>query len=234
MTDAPKICAFTSICEEDACWLDQYLAEAGRLDMPFVMHFDRCSQETKDRVSSHRLCLGTTQQDDVRQEFEEWHKQAPLDVIQNSRQFDWAMAWDVDETWHRDFRALAGLLRTCGANQVDVPWKNLWDDKDHIRVDGPFSAGHRVKFLTMVHRWRFDSKITNGPKAEGIPDSQFTTEKLPIACIHWGMMTHEMRMQHKERWDRIYTAAVGRNPYGFWNYALDPAYIPTVVKHDLM
>ncbi len=232
----PKICAFTSVCEEDRVWLDQYFAEVERLAMPFVMHLDRCSADTIARVTGHRLCVGHTRQDDPRREFQEWDKQAMFNLIQSrtgDQAFDWAMAWDVDETWLRDFTALTGLLRTCQAHQVDVPWVNLWGDSRHLRVDGLFKSGHRVKFLTMRNHWRFDHPITNGPKALNVPDEQFVTEKMPITCIHWGMMTKELRLLHKERWDRIYTAAVGNNPYGFWNFALDESVAADVVEHDL-
>lgn len=44
---AKEICAFTSICQEDERWVDQYLAEVDRLKMDFCVHFDRCSSSLK-------------------------------------------------------------------------------------------------------------------------------------------------------------------------------------------
>jgi hypothetical protein len=220
LTALVDICAFTSICEEDKVWIPQYLAEVDRLQMPFVIHFDRCSRATKIRLT-------------------EQHKQNAFDIAV-SLGFKWAMAWDCDETYERD--AVAKIQQICAldADYVDIIWHNLWDNPAYIRTDGPFSSGHRVKFYNLRKRWRFTHSITNGPKIvnekgtpiSGNPQSERAT-RFPLVCLHWGMLTRELRLQHKARWDRIYTAAVGNNPYGFWEYSCDEkTYPPVLEKHD--
>lgn len=216
-----RIGVYSSICEEDAVWIDQYLAEIERLDLEFAINLDRCSQETKVRLIAHPRCIGFTIQDDPAIEFTERHKQGVMDILQKDG-FDWALAWDVDETWERDFDEKVKVLETIDADYIDLPWKNLWGDVGTIRTDGTFAGGHRVKFyrLTKPWNWHFEHPITNGAKHRSLDEP--VEGKIDLVCLHHGMMTQELREFHKARWDRIYTAAVGNNPYGFWNYALDP------------
>jgi hypothetical protein len=229
-----SICAFTSLCEEDVGqWLDQYLREVESLDMPFAMHLDRCSKDTAAMVERHPLCIGVTKQDERRVEFDESHKQAVFDVVVRAG-FDWAMAWDVDETWERDAPDRLAEVNRIDAHYVAVRWVNLWGDEEHVRLDGPFNRAWRVKFYrTRIGvGWRFIGKITNGPKATHREEHRLKLERVELTCLHWGMMTDELRRMHKARWDRIYTRAVGNNPYGFWNYALDDGVDMRIEEHD--
>ena len=54
-----------------------------------------------------------------------------------------------------------------------------------------------------------------------------------MTCLHWGMMTEELRVAHKRRWDDIYSK-VGGNPSGFWDLCLDPTKIPRLEEHGLL
>lgn len=241
---SPSVCIFSSICQEDFHWLDQYLAEVDRLGIPFAMHFDRCRNWTKEKVRRHPRCIGTTEQDNHDLEFNETHKQQVFDLVFHSG-FDWAMAWDVDETYERGARRKIEEITRLDADYVDVNWVNLWGDEKHIRIDGPFSCGHRVKFYNLRrNRWAFLSPITNGPKivdSNGRPvsgrinPSRERETRYDLTCLHHGMMTAEMRRFHKARWDRIYSTALrgDSNPYKFWEYACDEeTYPPTIVEHD--
>lgn len=221
-----KVGVYTAICEEDKDWIPQYLKEVERIGFPFAVHLDKCSPETKELLRSHKLCIGSTE--NKKGEFSEQHKQGVFDII--SKSCEWALAWDVDETW--EIEAPEKLRNLPDCDYIDAKWVNLWNDKDHIRIDGPFSAGHRVKLYNVKrYSWRFDHPITNGAK-HVLPREEPRLEKMDLTCIHWGMMTEEMRKFHKERWDRIYTSHVGANPYGFWSYALDPQYEANVVPYD--
>jgi hypothetical protein len=221
------------VCEEDAGWLEQYQAEADRLEMPHVVHLDRCSALTRWRVAAHRLCVGTTRQDGPAVEFRETHKQMALDVVAGLG-YDWAMAWDVDETYEAGARQLiAEACEAAGeADCIDIRWLNLWGDVRHIRADGSWLAGHRVKMLNLQggRRWRFDHPITNGPKLVG---REGVTVRHPLVCLHHGMMTPEMRRMHKARWDRIYSTALrgDPNPYGFWASAIESEDQAVTVRH---
>lgn len=236
-----RVMAFTSICEEDACWLPQYLAEAERLSLPFVIHFDRCGSDTKEKVTEHPLCLSWTSQDRPAVEFNEQHKQGLIDILIRVRKMgrakvNWAMAWDVDETYQRNATFLqfmqAGLLNPT-TDQLQVTWLNLWETPEWIRVDGPFGAPKRVKFYNLQEdrKWVFDHPITNGAKL--VDRQEVETDFIAFTCLHWGLMTHELRKQHKERWDRIYSTALrgDPNPYKIWEYALNPNVKPVTIRH---
>lgn len=216
------ICAYTAVCEEDACWVHQYLDEAERLSMPFCVHLDRCSIHTRRLLTLHPLCRGETYGDG--KEFRETDKQGVFDLAVKSG-VDWVMAWDVDETWEPRFADKVKRL-DLAVDYVDCPWLNLWEDAGTVRIDGPFSEGHRVKFYNTAstERWKFKSAVVNGPS--GPPSLRLGTAS--VVCIHHGLMTHELRVQHKARWDRIYSAAVGSNPYGIWNYSLAYGEYPPV------
>lgn len=241
-----SICAFTSVCQEDACWVSQYLREAERLEMPFAIHLDRIGDVgMARRLAGHPLCVGQTAQDNIAVEFDETHKQGAFDLV-DTLGFMWAMAWDIDETYERGApRKLAQIGDMVEADYVDIVWLNLWGDQHHVRTDGPFASGHRVKFYNLDRaRWRFTHPVTNGAKrvddvtGEVLPQRHPAKERAhrhDLVCLHWGMMTRELREQHKLRWDRIYTTAVGANPYGFWDYAIDEAtHPPTVERHDYL
>lgn len=240
-----SVCAFTSVCEEDACWLPQWLAEVDRLHVPFVVHFDRCSTETVMTVGTHRLCVGTTRRDDPLVEFTEQHKQETLDTVV-ALGYDWALAWDVDETFELDVLRKIDLLTRMtykSLDWLDVRWLNLWGDENHVRVDGTFAQGHRVKLLNLRKqslvgqplRWGFDHPITNGPKLM-TKDGVVVESKgasVHLVCLHHGMMTEELRRFKKERWDRIYSKALrgDPNPYGFWRSAIETEAQAVTVRH---
>jgi hypothetical protein len=234
-----NVCAFTSLIEEDACWLPQYLREAERLAMPFAMLLDRCSEATAERVRSHPLCVGVARRATAAGEFTEDCKQAAFDIAVASGA-TWAMAWDCDETYERDAPRKIAEIAALDVDYVDVRWVNLWGDARHVRTDGPFGGGHRVKFYHLRRRrWKFTHTITNGPKmvdrrgeVVSDPSPRERAAKHDLVCVHWGMYTPELRRAHKERWDRIYTAAVGNNPYGFWSYAIETEDQAVLVEHD--
>ena len=234
MTDNPNVCAFTSICEEDACWIPQYLAEAERLELPFVVLLDRCSGIGKiyDSLVNHRLCVDWDERLPSDGEFTEQAKQTILDRVVKLK-YDWAMAWDIDETYV--FKDLSFLPSFESYHHVNIRWLNLWDDIRHIRVDAMFGCGHRDKFYNLrVGQWKYLSPVVNGPNLHqnGVAVGRRANElkRHDLVCLHHGMMTRELRQQHKDRWDRIYTKAVGKNPYGFWSYALDEETYPATVK----
>lgn len=219
------VCAFTSICDEDMEFFGNYWLESERLSLPFVLHLDRCKSEESQLFTMHPNCVGYTQQLNPNIEFNETHKQAALDAVK-SLGFKWAMAWDVDETYEKSAYEKLWNLTHIKEDYLDSPWLNLWDSAFYIRTDNGFLEGHRVKYLRLSHKWRFDSPITNGPKADNV-----TLGKIDLVCLHWGMITERLRILHKERWDRIYSKSVGKNPYGFWDKCLDPTLTPVLIKH---
>lgn len=217
-----NICVFTAVCEDDAQWVDQYLKEIERLNLDFVIYLDRCSDETKGKLQQHKNCKGFYSQDDHTQEFNETRKQKVFDLIPKT--YDWALAWDIDETW--ECKAVDKLSTLPEADYIDVEWVNLWEDNQHIRVGDGFGPRPRTKLYSMKYPWKFTSPVVNGPylheKKDQIPG------RIDLVCIHHGLKTKELRHQHKERWDRIYTKAIGGNPYKLWESAVDETIIPNV------
>lgn len=221
--------AFTSVYEEDRIWVPQYLKEVERLKLLFVVHLDRCSDMTKYALTRHPRCVGFTEQNDPSREFDETQKQGAFDLLVKQG-FRWAFAWDIDETFERKAKSkLRTLSGFCTYDSIITRWLNLWHDKEHIRVDGHFATGYRVKFYNLsVGPWKFTHKIVNGAKISHREPNHYRSD---LVCLHHGMMTPALRILHKERWDRIYSTALrgDPNPYGFWRDAIEtPA---EVIKH---
>lgn len=229
MSSSSTICAFTSVCEEDRVWIPQYLKEIERLNLDFCIHLDRCSRETEKLLESHPLCRAVTEQRNPDIEFDETHKQRIFDALISLQRYEWAMPWDIDETWEEPFWEKVKGLDVETMACVDVPWLNLWNSDNIVRIDGPFGNGHRIKFynLTKDLQWAWKSRVVNGPKAKVHVEQSY----LPVICIHHGMKTRKLREEHKERWDRIYTTANrgDPNPYGFWDYSLNEKDYPPIL-----
>jgi hypothetical protein len=230
-----NLCVFTSVCEEDNQWVNTYLTEISRLDIPFCIHFDRCSEKFKSSIRRHGLYQGSTSQDNPSIEFNETHKQDVLDLVSRSG-FDWAIAMDIDEVFENDAERHIHHIASSKYDCVDVRWLNLWEDANHVRVDQEFAKGHRVKFLNLQNgrRWKFDHPITNGPKVVSMDKVILCTiGSSPLVTLHAGMMTKELRRLHKERWDRIYSTALkgDLNPYTFWSNAIETEDQAVLIKH---
>lgn len=231
-----RIIALTAVSGQDAQWVPKYLAEAERLGLMFGVLLDRCDVANTiwGKLIGHSLCRfaigkGT-------EEFTEQHKQ-PLWDAARARDYKWAIAWDIDETWGRNAMAkIEQTLSTTNAHVLTARWLNLWETPDQVRWDGAFRNGCHAKFYNLAAGpWKFDHPITNGCKlldARGRIREDTITGKTDIVCLHHGMMTKELRQFHKDRWDRIYSAAVGCNPYGFWNYALDESVTVETVSNS--
>lgn len=237
-----KLVILTATCEEDKQWFSQYLNEITRINMSFVIHFDRCSDETKSLFRRHPLCVGSSEMNDPNHTYGEMDKQMAFDVI--PKDYDWMMPLDIDETMEKRFNEKVETLDTMDLkfDIIDCPWWNLWDSPKHIRIDGPCQTGHRVKFYNL-HRapllWKFYHPTINGMTLFEDDKmqkrrSEFILNKLDISTLHWGLMTKELRESHKARWDRIYSSHVGKNPYGFWDWMLDEKITPVIREHDYL
>lgn len=232
----PDIGVFTTICEGDVRWVNQYLTEIERLGLPFAIHFDRCSDATKSMFDGHQLCIGVTQQDNHQIEYDERAKQGVLDLLAEKR-FRWALHWDMDETYEKDAVAKLDLIRKSSCDAIDTPWLNLWEDPQHIRIDGTFGSGalsKRTKFYRLNNgiRWKLRSDIVYGPSAIG---RDAVEGFIDLVCLHWGYMTQELREMHKRRWDHNYGTARGTtNPYGTWQLLVDNSIVPEVVDNKFL
>lgn len=227
-----SVCMFVSVCPEDACWLQLFLSEVDRLNLPFVVLLDRWGfMDDPGPLVKHWLCAGYSKRPYGSGEFNEQHKQIILDLAA-AKGFDWAMAHDIDESYERNARKKIDAISELDADLVDIRWLNLWGDRDHVRVDSGFASGHRVKFYNLRSgEWVFDHPITNGAKLVG---REGVTVKADLVCLHHGFMTKELRVMHKERWDRIYSTALrgDPNPYGAWKLVCDESIKPVLIRHE--
>ena len=234
-----NIMVFTSICEEDNIWIDQYLAEIERLDVRFAIHLDRCSGETKERLVNHKLCAFHTTQDVKKIEFTEKHKQKILNLVVGS-DATWALAWDVDETFETDAAAKFSHIAESDVDVINIGILHLWGDRRHYRSDSNLDEGSRERMLNVGKgsNWIFRYDTVNGPRAMDEYKKRTLETHVDrgrhLECLHWGFMDQELREYHKERWDRIYGRAMGRNPYGFWDHILNPNLKVEITEHNYL
>jgi hypothetical protein len=228
------VCVFTSVCEADRGHVPRYLREMERLALPFAAHTDRCSPKTRILLANHPLFVGGTRQDDPAVEFDETHKQAVFDLVAGLG-YRWALALDVDEVFERDAAPKIAAIAAGDDHLVTTRWLNLWLDEKHVRTDGPFRGGKRVKFYRLdKHRWRFLKPTVNGAYAvngRGERLAEVPHVNSDLVCLHYGLMTPELCLEHRERWDRIY-GKCGGNPYGTWRHACEAT--PEVMPNEFL
>ena len=217
------VCAFTSVCLEDVKWIEQYLSEVTRMKTRFAVHLDRCIPEDHAglmSLTSSSFCVGQTLQRDKSIEFRENHKQPVFDLIAKMNQFRWAMAWDIDETFTKNGAEELNDATRSTEHCLATRYVHLWGDVNHYRADMTSWRDHLYNLRSGKWKWR--DGITNGPRLfRGDSLVLDKSVRFNLTRLHHGVMTEEDRKFHKDRWDRIYTAAAGRNPYNFWNHVLD-------------
>jgi hypothetical protein len=205
--------------------------------MPFAMYFDKCYSP---ELANHPLCVGTINGTEI---FNESSKRAAFHILLY-KNFTWAASTDIDEIYEKGAKEKFDLIdNSTECFLIHNSWVNLWGDYQHVRTDGPFASGYRCRINNLTpmregkYKWEWTTRLTNGcillySNGVRVKDRLVPMGYSDLVCIHCGLMTHELRLQHKKRWDTVYTRAVGRNPYGIWNYALDYQQYPPVVKEN--
>lgn len=204
----------------------RFRRELTRLGLPFAVYFDHVSRPTYDLFKSHPLFLGSYDDEDPGSHFTEASRQHALDILVRAG-FDRSLQMDVDETLERDApRRLREEVPAVDADVIVFPCWDLWGSHRTMRVDGPQSHGSREK----VHRLRgnhlkYPSATSHAPNVtpHGKTCRDARVFRMDLKILHWGIMDLADAQFHRERWDRVYTRAVGRNPYGSYEYYFDPA-----------
>lgn len=209
-------CAFTPCCQEDAdLFAGQYLREVGRLEVPFAVHLDKCNRETACRFVNHPNCVGITER--AGGLFTEKDREEIFRICERSGR-RWAWNWDVDETYCCNTVEQLTAVMTRDVDCLLFRYLTMWG-KDVVRIDG-LSSNRRQKLFNLKRglAYGFHSSVTNGPTTRKAVVQQDVDD---VFCLHWGHMTLELRQRAKRRWDQLYTAEVGYNPYGGWDRILD-------------
>ncbi len=207
----------------------RFRAELTRLNLPFAVHLDHCCPATKKLFQSHPLCVGSYCDDDPQSFFDESSRQSALNILA-SEGFQKFIHMDVDETLERDApRKLRELAAQPGWDFVGMRVLNLWGDGTHHRADGPVEYGRREKMFNLEsHReMRYYHPTIHAPKVlpAGREAVLFQSD---IFVLHWGIMSHADAEEHHKRWETIYVRKVGGNPYGTYQYLMDPNVTPVL------
>ena len=232
MTASPKIGILFAVCDGpngDEKHFTRFMAELTRLGLPYAVHFDHCDSITKKFFKRSPLYIGGYEEDNPKVLFGEDSRQNALDVLL-SHSFDWALSLDVDETLEKNAPAKILEATQLGADVVDFVVLDLWLDKRHYRVDGSFAGSHREKMFNLVSdpRLKYTHPTVHAPKVAPKGREAVVHHKFPCRVLHWGIMNIDDVRFHTERWNRVYRAKVGKNPYGFYDYINDPATVPVL------
>lgn len=230
-----RLIAFTAVCEEDRAYAPQYIKEAERLNLEFVIHFDKCSRSTIQQFQASDLFKGSTQNDDPAKLFSDADRQGIFDLA--SRFSTRLLSWDVDETWERDFRTKWSLLDK-SFETVLVRVAHLWDSKEHVRSDAAFQKVNPIRRRIFSNEngqlFRYTAPCIASPSLLNVLPGDSREIYSDITCVHWGFLTAKDRLKHKNRWDRLFNYHMGRNPYGFWNFICDEESYPAeTTPHNL-
>ena len=225
------------ICDEDAHRLNIVFKEAIRLDMPIAWYADRCSQETVDKLKGFDLTVGIYRGSG---QFSEVVRQHAFDML-DRKGFGWALNWDSDETWSKT--AKKDMEKSLGEYEraIVCPMKTVWekDNELYFREDGlchgTQSNTKRIRLYSLDFEWMWQDKAINGPaymvgRQWVYPDIN-KLRTCNATTIHWGYADDKMRESHKKRWDKIYTEAVGRQPYNNWEWFCDKTIEPTLTPY---
>jgi hypothetical protein len=226
--------------EEDAVkWFGQLLPELKRFDLPVAWILDKCSEDTKKVVKEFPLTVGVKEMegDTFR---EKWRGYAIPHL--KAAKCKWVVLWDADDTFTPEApKIIKETLETAKGSVGYVRRLNIVTEngKDFVRVDGPFDPSvngtqvNRMIIFNMGYDLRWMDDVTHGPycfdESNQVIDERFQIE---AHSIHWGLRDLQLRQEHKERWDKNYTAAIGRNPYGLWNHVLDETITPVLEPYE--
>ncbi len=210
------------------------LAEYTRLGYPFAVNFDHCCKETKRLFKTHPNFVGCYENDDPKHVFDETHKQHALDVLVKLG-FDWGGYFDTDDILDRRAPQLIPEMLEWDCDLIWCPAIDLWGDAHHYRVDGPLGPSHepdqtehfgkqrRDCFWNLkTGNWKYKHADVHAPYFEAKDGSGRAARRRrsKLHIIHHGRMDPKDAMRHEKMWDKIYTRALGRNPYrgGFYTY----------------
>jgi hypothetical protein len=206
MKMARSICAFTPMSNEYIDWLDQYLAGLKRLDMPFVMHFDRCSDATISKVCQNPACLGHTRQDDFNRDFMEGDRQGIMDIVRTLG-FNWALMLDIDEVLERDAAPKLAALEASNADSAEMLYLDLGPDVHHYSEDrGSGQSGWKSRtkaFRVGDGRFTFRNPQYIYPLWPEGRDGGVVFQS-DLVILHTGHLTPELRKWHRDRATRLF------------------------------
>ncbi len=223
-----KLGLLLATCDADEQHFGRMLAELTRLGCPFAVHFDRCCKATKKRFLTHKMCAASSSNDDQSVTFHEGHRQFALEALLKALpNLDWFGQLDTDETYECDAKKHIQCILDGPFDVVQCIVMDLWGDKNHYRTDGSFGQSRREKFFNLgIGEWAYTHSVIHAPKLVKPRDNSQQQVKVlrhqrPYV-LHWGIMNMDDVKVHTDRWDEIYTKAVGSNPYGFYPYINDP------------
>jgi hypothetical protein len=119
---------------------------------------------------------------------------------------DWLLGIDADERVERDFRsrALEEIERAEAAGQdaMWVPWRELWDKPDRMRMDGIWGAKKKACLFRSDRAHRFDDRRIHAIWAPWPPrDGDYPMADLRL--YHLRMIDPEDRVARQRRYLRL-------------------------------
>lgn len=227
-TNNHRVGAYVMICEKDAYLLDSFFDNARMMDVDVAWQLDHCSDETKEKIKNFERTVYVKEEDN--QPYLEKFRRNPFMALR-SQGYTWAFHWDMDERW--DISAKDKFYKDIDeadkndCKSIRFPMYHAWDGR--LRIDTIFKPDtfgtqtmRERMYKCSVGDWNWLDPITVPPTflIKGVP-TDYKTHIGTAPIIHYGNDKKEMREFHKKRWDENYKRAVGRQPYGFWDYITD-------------
>lgn len=214
-----KIGVFVAVCDADFEWVRQFVQSS---PWPIALYGDNLSRENWQKILALKPLI--VEAVDGKGIFSEKSKQQAFNILVD-RGYDWAVQMDIDETWEQGAADIVeaslaenpdGHIGQC--NMVHVIQR---EGELFIRQDPYYSTGGREgsrdRIYNMRYKWRWVDPLTNGayPLNENgsVQENVATIFATGATTVHWGYMTHNLRVAHRRKWDDVYIKAAGRNPY---------------------
>ena len=132
---------------------------------------------------------------------------------------EWALSVDADERLERDFRRRCERVirrgRLLGYTAYGLRLRDLWDSRDHYRVDGIWGQKTTPRLYKLRPDHKLDGRALHGSKA---PLQARVGGRYPIADLniyHLGMLTPELREARRRRYESLDPTARWQRKVGY-------------------
>lgn len=227
-TNNSRVGAYVMICEKDACFLDSFFNNARMMGVDVAWQLDHCSPETKKKIKDFERTVYVKEEDSL--PYLECFRRNPFNALKEQG-YDWAFHWDMDERW--DISAKDKFYKDIeeaeknNCMSIRFPMYHAWDGR--LRIDTIFKPDtfgtqtmRERMYRCSVGDWKWCDNITVPPYFFLNNEmAKYETQIGTAPIIHYGNEKKEDREYHKKCWDENYKRAVGRQPYGFWDYIND-------------
>jgi glycosyltransferase involved in cell wall biosynthesis len=183
---------------------------------------DGSTDDTRAILESCPAVLEVLHNPPDRSTWDEMGNHAKMLEAASRHRAEWVLSIDADERVERDFRRRCERVirrgRWLGYTAYGLRLRELWDSRDHYRVDGIWGQKTVPRLYALRPDHKLDRRELHGSKA---PRQARIEGRYPIADLnlyHLGMLTPELREARRKRYELL-------DPTARWQPEIGYAYL---------